>query len=169
MKVRIKITNRLLDGIRLDLHRPHAFAYERVGFLTAGVARSADDEITLLSRAYRPVADEDYVPDPTVGVKIGGAAMRKALHFAYQPRSALLHVHTHGGQGRPEFSGVDLRSGHEFVPGFFHAVSRMPHGMLVLSDNSATGLVWLGPKEAAVYVAEFVGVGAPYRKFGRRP
>lgn len=168
MKIRIKIPNSQLVAIHSDLHRPHAFAGERVGFLTAGVAQTGLDEITLLARAYQPVADEDYVPDPSVGVKIGGDAMRKALQFAYSPRSALLHIHSHGGRGRPEFSGVDIRSGGEFVPGFFHAISRMPHGMLVLSNDSATGLVWLGPKESGAYVAEFVGVGAPYRKFGRR-
>jgi hypothetical protein len=168
MRTWLKIPNRLLDEIQVDLARPHAFAYERVGFLTAGVAR-AENDLLLLARVYRPVADEDYVPDPTVGVKIGGPAMRKALQLAYQPRSALLHIHTHGGRGRPDFSGVDLRSGGEFVPGFFHTVPRMPHGMLVLSDDSATGMLWLSGQERGSYISGFIGVGAPYRKFGERP
>lgn len=167
MKVRLKMPNRLLADIRADLERPHAFAYERVGFLTAGVAL-AEGDMLMLARAYRPVADEDYVRDPTVGVKIGGAAMRKALQFAYQPRSALLHIHTHGGRGRPDFSGVDLRSGREFVPGFFHTVPRMPHGMLVLSDNSATGMLWLSGEDSGIHISEFVGVGAPCQRFGGR-
>ena len=168
MKARIKIPNPMLDEIRRDLHRPHSFAYERVGFLSAGVAEAGQGQLLLLARAYHPVADEDYVPDRTVGVKIGSDAMRKAAQFAYQPRSALLHIHTHGGLGRPEFSGVDLQSGAEFVPGFFHSVPRMPHGMLVLSNDSATGLLWFGPEDTGSYVTEFVGVGAPYRKFGAR-
>ena len=95
--------------------------------------------------------------------------MRKALQLAYTPRSALLHIHTHGGWGRPSFSGVDLRSGNAYVPGFFHAVSRMPHGMLVLSDDSASGLVWLRASEQGVPVSEFIGVGSPYRRFGVQP
>jgi hypothetical protein len=169
MKARIKIPNSMLDAIRADLARPHSFAHERVGFLTAGAARVRDGGLLLLARTYRPVDEEDYVPDRCVGVKIGSDAMRKALEAAYQPRSALLHIHTHGGCGRPEFSMTDLRSGAEFVPGFFHAVSRMPHGMLVLSDDSATGLLWFGPKDRGTYAVEFVGVGAPYRKFGSRP
>jgi hypothetical protein len=168
MKARIKIPNAMLDEIRDDLHRPHAFAYERVGFMTAGVTQAAPGQLLLLARAYRRVADEDYVPDPTVGAKIGSDAMRKAVQFAYQPRSALLHIHSHGGHGRPNFSGVDLTSGAEFVPGFFHSVPRMPHGMLVMSNNSATGMLWFGPEETGTYVAEFVGVGTPYRKFGMR-
>lgn len=168
MKARIKITTQLLGEIRRDLARPHAFAHERVGFMTAGVT-AIEGGLLLLARDYRPVEDADYVPDPTVGVKIGSTAMRKALQFAYRPPSALLHIHTHGGRGRPEFSGVDLRSAQEFVPGFFHTVTRMPHGVLVLSDDSATGLLWLGERGEIEYVAEFVGVGAPYIKFGERP
>ena len=107
MKARIKIPNRMLDEIRDDLRRPHAFAHERVGFITAGVASPGPGELMLFARAYRPVEDQDYVPDPTVGVKIGGDAMRKALQSAYRPRAALLHVHTHGGRGTPDFSDVD--------------------------------------------------------------
>ena len=169
MKARIKIPNVMLDEALRDLHRPHAFAHERVGFMTAGVAQAGPGQLLFLARAYRPVADEDYVPDPSVGVKIGSDAMRKAAQFAYQPRSALLHIHSHGGFGRPDFSGVDLKSGREFVPGFFHSVPRMPHGMLVLSNDSATGLLWFGPEGSEAYATEFVGVGAPYRKFGARP
>jgi hypothetical protein len=159
----------MLDDIRRDLQRPHAFAFERVGFLTAGIAQAGPSQLLALARAYRPVADEDYVPDGSVGVKIGSDAMRKAAQFTYQGRSTLLHIHSHGGVGRPEFSGVDLKSGSEFVPGFFHSVPRMPHGMLVLSNDSATGLVWFGPEQSGCYAAEFVSVGAPYRKFGARP
>ena len=36
----LKIPNRLLADIRADLARPHPFAHERVGFLTAGVAKA---------------------------------------------------------------------------------------------------------------------------------
>lgn len=169
MRARLRIPNAMLDHMRADLHRPHGFAFERVGFLAAGAATAGKDGLLLLARDYLPVDDEDYIPDPSVGVKIGPEAMRKAAQFAYQARSTLLHVHSHGGRGRPDFSGVDLRSGSEFVPGFFHSVSRMPHGMLVLSNNWATGLLWLGPDDQGTYLVEFVGVGAPLRKFGRWP
>lgn len=168
MKARIKIPCRELEQIKHDLHRPHAFALERIGFLTAGVTQTEPDELLLFARTYRPVADEDYVPNAAVGAMIGGAAMRKALQLAYHERSSLFHIHRHGGHGRPEFSGVDLDSGQQFVPAFFHTVSRMPHGMLVLSDDSATGLLWLEAEKQSAYVTEFVAVGADYRKFGRR-
>src|SRR3546814_16946689 len=68
---------------------------------------------------------------------IGPDAMRKGLQFAYMSRSALVHLHTHGGTGRPEFSGVDLDDGKNFVPSFFNVVPHLPHALLVLSDESA--------------------------------
>jgi hypothetical protein len=159
----------MLAKIRRDLHRPHDFAHERVGFMTAGATRVGSHELLLMAREYRPVADEDYEPDLTVGVRIGSNAMRKAAQFAYQSRSTLLHVHSHGGYGRPDFSGVDVKSGREFVPGFFHSVPRMPHGMIVLSNDSATCMLWFDPEEDGTYAAEFIGVGAPFRRFGARP
>ena len=97
MNARIKILASTLAAIRADLGRPHAFAHEHVGFLNAGVTAAFDGRLMLLGREYRPVDDEDYAPDPTVGVKIGADAMRKALQFAYRPPSAVLHIHTHGG------------------------------------------------------------------------
>ena len=105
MTVHLKIDGRLLDTVRQDLHRPHPFAYERVGFFTAGVA-DLGDRLLLLVRDYTPVADADYEIDRKVGAKIGSAAMRKAVQSAYRPAATLLHVHTHGGQGKPGFSGV---------------------------------------------------------------
>src|SRR3546814_2990921 len=61
-------------------------------------------------------------------------------------RSALVHLHTHGGTGRPEFSGVDLDDGKNFVPSFFNVVPHLPHALLVLSDESARGLLWMGKR-----------------------
>ena len=39
MKIHIKIAEALLAQVRADLHRRHPFAFERVGFLTAGATR----------------------------------------------------------------------------------------------------------------------------------
>jgi hypothetical protein len=41
MKVTFKITNGLLDEVQADLLSPHAFAHERVGFISAGFHPSA--------------------------------------------------------------------------------------------------------------------------------
>jgi hypothetical protein len=83
-------------SIRAAPHRRYAFAHERVGFLKAG-ASVADGTLLLFAIAYKSAADQDYERDPFVGARIRGNAIGKV--FAYQSRSALLHVHAHGGRG----------------------------------------------------------------------
>jgi hypothetical protein len=89
-----------LDAVRLDLHRPHAFGYERVGFFTAGAA-DLGDRLLLVVRDYMSVADEDYEIDRKLGAKIGSAAMLKAVQLSDCPPATLLHAHTQGGHGKP--------------------------------------------------------------------
>lgn len=163
MTVHLKIDGALLDKVRQDLHRPHPFACERVGFFTAGAA-DLGDRLLLLVRDYRPVADEDYEIDRKVGAKIGSAAMRKAVQSAYRPAAVLLHVHTHGGRGKPSFSGVDLNSAKAFVPGFFETAPRMPHGLLVLSVDAAHGLLWLASNRPPVTIDQFQRIDAPLQR-----
>lgn len=160
MKITLKIIGSLLDEVRADLGRRHDFAHERVGFLTAGVA-AIPNGLILVVRAYLPVDDADYELAPKVGARIGSNAMRKAVQAAYRPPAALLHVHTHGGVGKPRFSKVDLFSADQFVPGFFQTVPRMPHGLLVLSNNAATGKLWLAADRHAIAIDQFVRVDAP--------
>lgn len=165
MNITLRITDALLASVRADLGRPHRFALERVGFLTAGAAR-VQGGILLLCRAYHPVGDEDYERSRTVGAQIGSAAMRKGLEAALANNSALIHVHSHGGRGNPDFSGTDLRSADEFVPGFFNALPRVPHGLVVLSDDSARGVVWTSRRDRPRDINGFVQVGSAVRKFG---
>lgn len=163
MKVTLKIMRPLLEDVRRDLVRPHSFAHERVGFLTAAAAETPAG-ILLMICGYQPVADEDYEYNESVGAQIGSEAMRKAVQAAYRPQRSLLHVHTHGGFGRPGFSSVDLRSAREFVPGFLHPVPKMPHGLLVLSNDSAAGLFWKKHGVQPESITDFIIVGAPYAR-----
>ena len=168
MKIHIKITEMLLAQARADLRRGHQFALERVGFLTAGASRSSENDIMLVCRTYHPVADEDYEESTAVGAQIGSDAIRKAIEVAHANKSALLHLHTHGGSGVPAFSKTDLVSAAQFVPGFFNALPRSPHGVIVLSNTSAKGLVWTAQDAKPQYVDGFVQVGTSVRKFGDR-
>lgn len=160
MNVTLKISAELLGQVRSDLVRPHAFAHERVGFLLAGAA-AISGGLMLTVRGYQAVADADYEFAPGIGARIGSNAMRKAAQAAYRPRSTILHVHTHGGRGVPRFSGVDLESANEFVPAFFHSAPRMPHGLLVLSDTDAFGLLWVAPDQPPIDISKMVSVGIP--------
>lgn len=163
MIVTLKARAGLIDAVRHDLARPHAFAYERVGFIRAKCAWLGQ-RLELLACGYSPVDDADYEHAAGVGAQIGSDAIRKALQSAYRPQQSLLHVHTHGGRGLPQFSPTDRRSAEEFVPSFFTTLPRMPHGILVLSDNAAAGLLWLAEDRGPVPIGEFRRADAPLGK-----
>ena len=100
--IRFKMTRQLFVDIKGDLHRRHPFAHERVGFVGAGLALHGDC-CTVLAHAYAPVANDDYLDDPSVGAMMGPDAMYKAMAWAFEHGVALFHIHTHGGSGRSGF------------------------------------------------------------------
>jgi hypothetical protein len=162
MMIHFKATVQLLTAVQVDLARPHPFAAERVGYIAAGMSWSSEG-LLLLARAYRPVADDDYVEDHSVGAMIGPEAVRKAFQWALDEPCALLHVHSHGGFGRPSFSSVDTRENAKFVPGFFNVMPRYAHGAIVLSSDMAIGSLWIGKRAKPVPIDRFSIVGAPIK------
>ncbi|MBW7948650.1 MAG: hypothetical protein H3C55_04800 [Pseudorhodoplanes sp.] len=160
MKIRFKITSALLATIRADLRRPHPFAHERVGFIGAGLA-AAHDELLILAREYRPVQDDEYLRDHTVGAMMSDQAIRRARQWAMDERMAVLHFHTHGGRGIPGFSGTDIRENVRFVPNFVSVAPHCVHGAVVLSDTAAFGQVWLDRTSPQPFIANFTEVGMP--------
>jgi len=164
MNIQFKITSPLLAAIRQDLHRPHSFAYERVGFIAAGIAASVDG-ILILAHSYRPVADADYLPDPSVGAMMGADAIRKAMQWALSANVSVFHVHSHGGRGVPRFSGVDVRESAKFIPDFLKVAPQRPHGAIVLSNNAAYGLAWVKLGQPPLPIRDFSEVGMPLRRW----
>jgi hypothetical protein len=160
MNIHFKITKTLLTDIRIDLRRPHAFAHERVGFIAAGLA-AAHDDLLILAQDYRPVLDEEYLPDLSVGAMMSAEAIRRARQWAMSDRIAIFHVHTHGGRGVPGFSGIDIRENAKFIPNFVSVAPHAVHGAIVLSDTAAFGQVWLGRDALQPFVTRFTEVGMP--------
>ena len=167
MRVRFKMTTSLLSAIRADLRRPHDFAYERVGFILGGAARCASGFL-VLAREYRPVADDDYLPDESVGAMMGSEAIRKAMEWALMSHVSIFHVHSHGGRGVPGFSAIDADESAKFVPDFLKVAPELIHGAIVLSDDAAVGRFWVSGNGGAQGVSEFIEVGMPLRKWGAR-
>lgn len=157
----VRLTQPLLDEIHRDLDRHHAFAAERVGFLTCGAAVLADDGTLLVGQCWLPVDDGDYIDDPTVGASIGATAFRKILQRVYHQPAAIFHVHRHEHHGSPRFSRTDMRSMWRFVPDFFNVCDSHPHGAIVLSRNSAYGALWLSKSAAPVVINAIEISGAP--------
>jgi hypothetical protein len=162
VRVRFKITSALLTSIRADLCRPHAFAYERVGFIVAGAATSAS-AVLVLAQDYWSIADDDYLLDRSVGAMMGSEAIRKAMELALMTQRSIFHVHSHGGTGVPRFSPVDVRENAKFVPDFLKVAPQMIHGAIVLSDDAATGRFWAYGNAVAKPLSEVIEVGAPMR------
>jgi hypothetical protein len=153
-----RATTAFMAEMRRDLSRPHAFAHERVGFITVRAASGAEG-LVLLAQNYYPVADDEYERDDTVGAMIGQEALRKALDLALLQGAGVFHVHMHGPSPRLWFSGTDLREQAKFVPDFFKVCAQMPHGAIVLNDKAAAGRVWFGPAQVS-HINEFNIVGA---------
>lgn len=164
MNIRFKITSILLTSIRIDLRRPHPFAHERVGFIAAGLA-GAHDELLILAREYRPVRDDEYLRDPSVGAMMGDQAIRRARQWSMDERAAIFHVHSHGGGGVPGFSGIDTRENTKFIPNFVSITPQCVHGAIVLSDAAAFGQVWLGRTRPFPFINKFNEIGIPIRNW----
>lgn len=165
MNLTFKITTTLLEDIRRDLHRPHAFAYERVGFISAGLSLAAGDIVLALARSYQPVADADYLPDPTVGALISAEAIRKALQWSITKGNAIFHVHSHGGVGTPNFSAVDRREHSKFLLDFLKVTPQLAHGALVLSNDSASGVAVFDRSKPCLSINNFLEIGVPIRRW----
>ncbi len=153
-----RATTDFLHAVRDDLQRRHHFALERVGFIAVRAAHGLDQTV-LLAESYVPVADADYLRDPTVGAMMNSEAIRKAMDVALLSRAGIFHVHMHHRPGRPWFSPTDLREQTKFVPDFFNVCAEMPHGAIVLSPDGAAGRVWYGPERVGP-ISEFNVIGS---------
>lgn len=160
MRIRFKFVRHLFQEVRRDLSRAHEFALERVGFISASASASEGD-LWILAREYRPVDDQDYINDLSVGAMIGPEAIRKALQWAMIDNVAIFHTHAHGGYGIPSFSRVDIREQTKLVPNFFQVAPMRPHGSIVLSENAAFGNVQLRADSPSQPINEFIEVGSP--------
>jgi hypothetical protein len=169
MTILFRARKTLLDSVRSDLERRHAFAGERVGFFACRPARLENGGLLIVVADYEPLADDDYVNDRSAAAVMGPNAIRKAMQRALNGGAgdlSLFHVHMHNHRGIPGFSGIDLREDRKFVPDFFNVAPSVPHGAIVLSRNKAAGLCWTARGEEPRPVNRFEIVGAPFSFWG---
>ena len=106
MQRKLKIPRALFEAALADLHRPHPFAAERVGFFSTKLTR-AKGLILIHCVAYHPVSDEHYIRDHSVGVRIGTGAITEAMARCAVNGVGQLHIHAHGGRATPVPSITD--------------------------------------------------------------
>lgn len=166
MKTQIRIAGTVYERIRADLARRHPFAAERVGFAYTRSARIGAENVLYLFD-YVPVADGDYLDDPTVGARINSAAIRRSMQDVLDRSASCFHVHQHWGRGRPAPSPDDLDGNVPIAQSFVRMSPDRIHGMLILNEDGAYGSAWTGPACTPVDVAAVSVVGFPYRVLWR--
>lgn len=123
-----------------------------------------DNALALLGQDLHPVADDDYERDNTVGAMLGAGAFRRILQVAYNAQVSILHVHRHEHRGIPWFSDLDLSEARKYVPDFWKVCAGFPHGVLVLSHDSAAGLIWVPESRMQKRMSRISVIGAPIQE-----
>ena len=150
MQHKLKIPKPLFDEAIADLHRPHNFAAERVGFFSTRKSQGKD-LLLIHCVAYHPVAEEYYIRDNSVGVRIGPEAITEAMARCAVDQVGQLHVHSHGGIGIPGRSGTDESESPPLARSLWNADHSQASGWGILSgDGGWASVLTPGDRERVV-------------------
>lgn len=161
MIVRIRLGRKLDDYIRKDLERPHEFAYERVGFLSSRFTMLDHDTLLVFLTRYDPVDDEDYIDDKTVGARINGNAIRKAMQRVLDTKDGMFHVHMHPGNHLPGLSITDRNEIPPIIQSFRNVEPNVIHGILLMSESRYRAYVFLPSESKWIETIYISVVGFP--------
>jgi hypothetical protein len=148
MKTIFRITKKMLDRVKIDLARPHPFAFERVGFIYVRLGTIPKGYLVLATE-YQSVRDTHYVkPDPgdKVGAIINRYAITEAMQKSLNTDEGIFHVHVHDFGSYSAFSDVDLQSLNELIPSFYNISQNVLHGALLLCPKDIIGKYWTPDK-----------------------
>jgi len=160
MKTLIKIPRDLFEQAKADLFRRHRFAGERVGFFSTRCSRT-NSLIIVHCIAYNPVKDDHYIEDPTVGVRIGPAAITEAMTRSLKNSVGQIHVHWHGGSGLPHPSPTDTNELPAVQRSLRNANVDEAHGWMVLGNHDGWTSIFLPGSRVAVLESPITIVGFP--------
>jgi hypothetical protein len=160
MSAMIKIVREVFERSLSDVHRPHPFAFERVGFLWGRVAPLDSGKLVMIND-YTPVSDTEYINDATVGARIGAAPIRMALQRALKTGEAVFHFHVHSHRGLPTLSRTDASEMAPLIASFNAVTPTAIHGALIASTDSAGAWVWPAHTRQPYQVDSVSVVGFP--------
>ena len=143
--------------MRNSLMHPHPFAFERVGFMYAKLARSSNNMDIILGVDYEEIQDQNYIEDPTVGARINSTAIRAAMQRVLTSGEGAFHVHIHDHNGIPGLSSTDREELRPVMRSIRNAAPHSVHGLLILSRNGAYAEV-LTPETTEFHQVEKVSV-----------
>lgn len=144
-----------------DLARTHAFACERVGFLSAVLGNRSGEEGLVLVTNYYPVAEDHYIDDPHSGARINSTAIREAMQRVIDTGQGEFHVHCHAHRGKPGFSSMDLEETPRIVSGLQIVGPAQAHGMALLSHDHCIVYVWMPGADEPLIANRVSVVGYP--------
>jgi hypothetical protein len=156
------LSSLLEKEIRTDLGRPHPFAAERVSFVSGVQVKTPPQQVTVLLRSYHPVNDDNYIQDKSVGARIDGVAIRRAMQIALDHNCSIFHVHEHWGKGIPGLSNTDKREIPRIVDSLVNVAPTMPHGILLLSADRFRAFLRLPHTSRLLSTVKVTVVGFPY-------
>lgn len=134
--IKFRIPIPILREMHMDLRRPHAFAFERVGLLFTRSKVLSDKTILILATHYKPIDDNDYVEDHSVGAKINSGSIRKGMQEVFNHKGGCFHVHLHEHNGVPGPSGTDIKGIPGVVDSFSNISGDQVNGYVILSNDS---------------------------------
>lgn len=160
MRIHLKIPRQIYQKMMTDLGRPHAFAFERIGFCRVKIGNRGGATQFVFITDYWPVPDDQYIRDDFAGARINNIAIRAALQSSLSTGDGMLHVHMHDFPGVPNFSPMDLDEIPRIIKSLTFVNADMPHGMLVLGPEMATANIIM-PGANLRYIDRISVVGQP--------
>jgi ThiF family protein len=102
---------------------------------------------------YDSIPEGHYIPDNSVGVRIGSNAITAAMSRCASQRVGQLHVHSHGGRGLPSPSPDDYREVPSLARSLRHVNVKQAQGWAILSsDNALTFINLPGDQDDAPHM-----------------
>ncbi len=160
-EILIRIPSSLLSQIKKDLNKPHAFAFERIGFISSTHKLLKNGNIIICMFAYRHIPDDQYIDDQEVGARINSNAIRESLQGILDTKNGCFHAHCHQSSIKPEFSTIDLEDNPEIIKSFSYADGSQVHGMILFGKEKINALVKLPGESTLRKVDKIVVVGSP--------
>lgn len=160
----LRFSSDLEKQVRDDLERPHEFASERVGFISASHIKLSSGKYIIFLKEYFLVPDEFYINDPLVGARINSSAIHDALQRIIDTKKGSFHVHLHSFQKQnPEFSKTDLKDNPEIVKAFSFAGRDQIHGMIIFGAKGFNALVKVPGDTELIQVSKITSIGYPMK------
>jgi len=135
---RLRVPKSIIRELR-EVSQPNAGRGEPLTFLRARFV-SEDSRTIMVGISVVPFPEGAYVDGPAEANFDTGWA----VDFANEQIGAnvgLMLVHSHGGNGMPNFSGVDTRTNRSVMAALAIGNETVPYGAVVLSDSDARGVV----------------------------